>query len=190
MWELQKIWRYIQGLCFRFSMFLLLRTVSEKSASGIFIPNALSIMSAIFDWCLPQGAEMADDAYRSKISKVMSPLWQDRVFKYLQTTQHIWLFVLYDSALQWRKIYLHLKHALSSKIRFFGNSLPKPFILVSLERSRNDLVLTGCIKENCFKAWKHERKWLRAEIFQNRLTLSHFQKFLSQIPFAKQQPKF
>ena len=70
MWELQKIWRYIQGLCFRFSMFLLLCTISEKSASGIFIRNALSIMSAIFDWCLPQGAEMADDAHRSKISKL------------------------------------------------------------------------------------------------------------------------
>ena len=27
----------------------------------------------------------------------MSSLWQDRVFKYLQTTQRIWLFVLYDS---------------------------------------------------------------------------------------------
>ena len=62
--------RYIQGLCFRFSMFLLLCTISEKSASGIFIRNALSIMSAIFDWCLPQGAEMADDAHRSKISKL------------------------------------------------------------------------------------------------------------------------
>ena len=31
------------------SMFLLLCTISEKSASGIFIRNALSIMSAIFD---------------------------------------------------------------------------------------------------------------------------------------------
>ena len=51
-------------------MFLLLCTISEKSASGIFIRNALSIMSAIFDWCLPQGAEMADDAHRSKISKL------------------------------------------------------------------------------------------------------------------------
>ena len=49
---------------------LLLRIISEKSASGIFIRNALSIMSAIFDWCLPQGAEMADDAHRSKISKL------------------------------------------------------------------------------------------------------------------------
>ena len=67
---LQKIWRYIQGLCFRFSMFLLLCTISEKSSSGIFIRNALSIMSAIFDWCLPQGAEIADDAHRSKISKL------------------------------------------------------------------------------------------------------------------------
>ena len=45
----QKIWRYIQDLCFRCSMFLLLWTISEKSASGIFIRNALSIMSAIFD---------------------------------------------------------------------------------------------------------------------------------------------
>ena len=70
--ELQKIWRYIQGLYFRFSMFLLLCTISEKSASGILIRNALSIMSAIFDWCLPQGAKMADDAHRSKISKLCS----------------------------------------------------------------------------------------------------------------------
>ena len=70
LWELQKIWRYIQGLCFRFSMFLLLCTISEKSASDIFIRNALSIMSAIFDWCLPQVAQMADDAHRSKISKL------------------------------------------------------------------------------------------------------------------------
>ena len=67
--ELQKSWRNIQGLCFRFSMFRLLCTISGKSASGIFIRNALSIMLAIFDWCLPQGAEMADDAHRSKISK-------------------------------------------------------------------------------------------------------------------------
>ena len=43
---------------------------SEKSASGIFIRCALSIMSTIFDWCLPQDAEMADDAHRSKISKL------------------------------------------------------------------------------------------------------------------------
>ena len=43
----------------------------------------------------------------------------------------------------------------------------------------NDLGLTRRIKENCFKAWKHERKWLRAEIFQYRLTLSHCQKILS-----------
>ena len=43
----------------------------------------------------------------------------------------------------------------------------------------NDLGLTRRIKESCFKAWKHERKWLRAEIFQYRLTLSHCQKILS-----------
>ena len=43
----------------------------------------------------------------------------------------------------------------------------------------NDLGLTRRIKESCFKAWKHERKWLRAEIFQYRLTLSHRQKILS-----------
>ena len=48
---------------------VLLCTISEKSTSRIFIRDALSIMSAIFDWCLPQGAKMADDAHRSKISK-------------------------------------------------------------------------------------------------------------------------
>ena len=46
-------------------MFLLLCTISEKRASGIFIRNALSIRSAIFDRCLSQGAEMADYAHRS-----------------------------------------------------------------------------------------------------------------------------
>ena len=44
--------------------------ISEKSALGIWIRNVLSIMSAIVDWCLLQGAEMADDAHRSKISKL------------------------------------------------------------------------------------------------------------------------
>ena len=74
------LFRAVSGMFFHFVVkyihtyihfiFLLLCTISEKSASGIFILNALSIMSAIFDWCLPQGAEMADEAHRSKSSKL------------------------------------------------------------------------------------------------------------------------
>ena len=99
-----------------FPRFMLsIQHVSEKSASGIFICNALSIMSAIFDFM------------SSSRCWVMSPLWQGQEIYFLE----------------------------------------------------NDLGLTRPIKENCFKAWKHERKWLRAEIFQYRLTLSHCQKILS-----------
>ena len=93
----------------------------------------------------------------------------------------------FDSACFWKKCirYFYLQCAFNNVGHIWLMSSSRCWVMSPLWQGQeiyfleNDLGLTRRIKESCFKAWKHERKWLRAEIFQYRLTLSHCQKILS-----------